>query len=165
LSFVYGSIADVAALSRTWTKNGVFDGTTNPADTTVTAWLANISSQMTLAMMNNWFDLSAIPDIATFKSTYPDAFNAITQVVESMVADLVQFVNGTGRFYTDIATKNTGKSVYAAIYGDLCDWVIENKEGLQRMGLKQTLDMAPPDDTFQHSRIWLENNPPTVWPF
>lgn len=147
-TIVYGSVADVAALARVWTRNGSFFDSdplavppvtaTNPSLTTVTNWLTSISSQMSLALANHWFDLNGIPDAATFKSTYPDAYNAIAQQVVSLVSDLVDSANSSGRLTSDKLIAS-GKSQQKILDQEIDAWVNAYQDGLAFMSLPQSL--------------------------
>src|SRR5687767_3023399 len=102
---MYGTPAGVAALTKQWTDDGQFtdlcildcleDQTTNPTLSEVNTWLTQISDTMDVALNGAGF-------IAPV-TTPTRAINMITVIVEQYVADLVKYVNNTGRFATERA--------------------------------------------------------------
>lgn len=127
----YGSVEGVAALATTWTEDGVFydvdnvylpEGT-NPPLVTVEDWLDKCSAFMNLALMQEYF----VTPVSV--GTSPNAYAAISEYVNSLVADLVAARNSHGRFFTD-AAQNSSLTRWAQIQKDLREWVAQNADAL-----------------------------------
>jgi hypothetical protein len=121
----YGTTGGVAALTKRYTNgSAVFDGTTNPTSTTVTTWLAEISSMVNMALATSGF---AVP------ITDADVTPALDGFVNAMTADLVHAANSTGRFFSERALEN-GVSPIKAINNDVIAWVENMAAGLVVLG-------------------------------
>lgn len=121
----YGTTGGVAALTKRYANaSTVFDATTNPTITYVTAWLAEISAMVNLALSTSGF---ATP------ITDADVTPALDGVVNALTADLVHAANSTGRFFSERALEN-GISPIKAINADVRAWVELNAAGLALLG-------------------------------
>jgi hypothetical protein len=120
----YGTAAGVAALTRRYTNAGSFDGTTNPTVTTVGTWLAQVSSMFNISLAAAGF---------TTPITDADVTPTLDSFTETMVADLVNAANASGRFYTDRALEY-GVNPIKAINNDIKSWVESNLAGLAALG-------------------------------
>lgn len=121
----YGTHTDVAAMARLWTNNGAFDATTNPTSTQVTAWIAQISSMLDIALNQAGFDTPVTETSAT---------PALTALVVSVVKDLCDNSNSAGRFFSQ-AFIDSGQSPFTVIPKTLATWAKENADGLEKMGV------------------------------
>jgi hypothetical protein len=144
----YGTATQVAALARQWTnENGefedpatedayadppVFETTegTIPTLTQVEDWLDSISAHLNMALAQEWF-ITPID-----QATAPEAHKAVSQIVVSLTADLVQASNSTGRFFTDRALA-AGTSPMAAVLKEINNWAKANADGLAGLGVPQ----------------------------
>jgi hypothetical protein len=124
----YGTEAGVAALTTRYTNSGVFDTTTRPTLTRVTTWLAQVSSMINTVLASSGF---ATP------ITDADITPALDSFTETMVADLVNAANASGRFYTDRALES-GVNPIKAINNDIKDWVETMAGGLSQMGASRS---------------------------
>jgi hypothetical protein len=104
---------------------------TKPSLTIVNLWLNEISHQMDLVLSSFWFD---VPIDAT---AHADVVAILANEVTSIVADMVDAANSTGRFFSSEVAAS-GKSRMAIINDDLTTWVTQNQDGLVRMNLTQT---------------------------
>lgn len=127
----YGTVEGVEALATTYTENGVFvdpdpvydvEGS-NPPLTTVIDWLDSVSAFMNMALMEEYF----IPPVEL--SVSPNSYKAISEYVNSLVADLVAARNSHGRFFTD-AAQNSPMTRFAQIQKDLKEWVAQHADAL-----------------------------------
>jgi hypothetical protein len=129
----YGTTGGVAALTKRYTNSGaVFDATTNPTVTTVTAWLAEISAMVNIAMASSGF---AVPIVDA------DITPALDGLVNALTADLVHAANSTGRFFSERALEN-GVSPIKAINKDVWGWLEVNIAGLSASGAVRVLSDA-----------------------
>jgi len=126
----YGTHSDVAALARLWTANGVFNATTNPTQTQVTGWLDQISGLMDVALNQSGF---------TTPVTQADAVLALKSLVVAVVKDLCDNSNSAGRFFSQ-AFIESGQSPFTVIPKTLRQWVDENADGLEKLGVERTTD-------------------------
>jgi hypothetical protein len=120
----YGSAAQVAALSRRFTNNGVYDGTTNPTLSTVEGWIDQISATLNVSLAAGGF---AIP------ITQADCVSALSAVVVEAVAELCRYANSTGRFYTERALEN-GIAPMKVIRNEMRGWVEDQTQGFIALG-------------------------------
>jgi hypothetical protein len=120
----YGSAAQVAALTRRYTTNGVYDGTTNPTLTTVEGWIDSASATINVGLAAAGF---------TIPITQADAKAAIAQVVVEAVADLCHYANSSGRFYTERALER-GIAPMKVLRQEMAGWVEEQADGLELLG-------------------------------
>lgn len=132
---MYGTPAGVAALTKQWTDDGQFtdecildclnDQTTNPTLTEVNTWLTQISDTMDVALAGAGFVVPVVTPVR--------AINMITVIVEQYVADLVKYVNNTGRFATERA-QQFGIEPMIQLSKDINKWANENSTGLENAG-------------------------------
>ena len=144
---IYGTPEQVATMASTWTRAGAwYDAVsadpdadppvlavraTSPSLTEVNTWLSNITGQMNLALQNRNF---IVPIDATAS---PNAFKSVTQQVVTLVADLCNFKNNSGRFYSDKVIER-GLNAMSIILKDMDEWVAENERGLIADHVPQT---------------------------
>ena len=157
----YCTVDQVADLARKWTNNLKFvdyvapdpsatppvvevEGT-NPTLTAVTTWIENISSQFDLALGQHWF-------VAPVSSSL-GAYDAISQYVAQVVADLVAEVVGQGRFATDAYTVR-GASVQSTILREMNQWIMDNADGMVAQGLQQ-LQQSARKNTVRMMNLWI----------
>lgn len=125
----YGTPADVAAFARVWTRDGAFVDAvedydiraTNPSLSVVTTWIKNVSAQMDVALGSEWFVTPLDPEVS------PIAYDAISQYVIQLVADMVHVANGVDREVSPL-----GK-----ILQDMTKWVQLNADGLVGDAVRQ----------------------------
>lgn len=134
----YGTVADVAALAGTWTTDGEFldadayseIDATNPTLTQVETWLTKLSAQLDLALASHWFVVPIVDADA------PIAFASASQYIASLVADLCNAENSSGRFFTERAIER-GVTPMAVILKDMQNWADINADGLAAVGVPQ----------------------------
>lgn len=142
----YGSEADVAALAGNWTSGGAFNTTTNPKLSQVTAWLADVSDLMDLALAQRHFEIP----IDTGLTNYSKIVNILSNVVVPLVADLCHAANSSGRFFTQRAVE-FGISPMKVITQDINKWVNENADGLVALGMTVTPEPSAAPTLFVQS--------------
>lgn len=127
----YGTEPGVAALAKRYTNSGSFGVTTNPTLATVTAWLAQVSSMVDIALATAGF---------TTPITDASITPALDGFVNGLVADLVAAANTAGRFYTDKAVE-AGVSPLKIINNDIRQWVEMMTPGLEALNaVRKTSD-------------------------
>lgn len=130
----YGSPAGVAAYARQWTRGGTFFDAqasplvapTKPTLSQVTTWITQISSMFDVSLSNKGF---SVPVSAT------NSVNSLTLKVETLVADLCAFANGTGRLYTDRVLE---RGSMLLVQKEIGEWVESNTTGLENDGVPRT---------------------------
>lgn len=140
---MYGTAADVAALSATWTIAGVYTTATNPKAAQVDAWLTDVSDLMDLALAQNRFEIPIDPGLAN----YDKIKNILSNVVVPLVADLCHASNSSGRFFTQKAIE-WGLSPMKVISKDIATWVEANADGLVALGLTLTPAVSESNQLF-----------------
>ena len=120
----YGTADDVAALSQTFTDNGVFSTTTRPTDAQVEGWINQVSSLLNIALAGESF---------TVPITQSDAILSCVSLVAETVRDMVAAANSTGRFFSERSLKSN-LSMLAQIRRDITEWVESNASGLEEIG-------------------------------
>lgn len=135
----YGTVGDVADLAKIWTNNGEFldpdlydNGATNPTLSTVERWIDKVSASMDVALSNQGFIVPV---------EVPTAVETISLMVVSLVTDLVNNANSSGRFHTEKAVER-GQAPMVVIRKDLTDWVVENTPGLVNLGVPRIENAA-----------------------
>lgn len=136
---MYGTSTGVAALTKKWTDDGEFtdedyleclqDIVTNPTLSEVETWLAQISDTLDVALDGKGF---VTPITAPTKCV-----NMVTVIVEQYVADLVKYVNNTGRFVTERA-QESGVEPMIQLSKDIATWVTTNAPALEAAGAART---------------------------
>lgn len=119
----YGTQQQVATMASTWTDDGVWDTTTNPTLQEVEGWLGDISAQFDVALGSHFF----VFPITSAKS--PTAYKAVSKYVVDLVADLCNWKNSSGRFFTEKLMER-GITPMAAVLKDINDWIEMNSDGL-----------------------------------
>jgi hypothetical protein len=125
----YGTADGVAVRCSQYTNGdtGTFDTTTHPTKAQVETFVDQVSGIMNAALATAGF---AVP----VTSTYADANQAITGIVEEYAADLVLATGMQGRFYAESFQKS-GKNRMAVIADEITAWVLSFAPGL---GVPQT---------------------------
>lgn len=136
---MYGSASGVASLTKKWTDDGEFtdeaylsclqDIVTHPTLTEVERWLTQISDTLDVALDGKGF--------VTPITTPTKCVNMVTVIVEQYVADLVKYVNNTGRFVTERA-QESGVEPMLQIGKDILTWVNGNAPALEAAGAART---------------------------
>jgi hypothetical protein len=126
----YGTIDGVAALAKTWTRDGTFIDTeayvegTNPDNLTVVHWIDQISAMLNTALAKHGFKVPLTTDRSKLVAQ---------SIVEQLTADLVKYVNNQGRFFSQ-RYLDSGQSVWRTVRNDLDLWVLEFSAGLAEAG-------------------------------
>lgn len=119
----YGTAADVAALTWSWVAefSGSYNLVTIPTLAQVESWIDQISGIANTSLRKWGF---AIP--------LTDATDvlAVKSVVVGAVADMANYANSTGRFFTERALAS-GVSPFAQIRKEIEDWVASMADGLE----------------------------------
>jgi len=129
---MYGTQAQVATMASTWTEDGVWDEYSNPTLLEVEEWLEQVSAEFNIALGSHFF-VSPIDPIAS-----PNAYKTVSRYVVNLVADLCNFKNSSGRFFTEKAIER-GITPMAAIQRDMNNWIKMNADGLLADGVTQVI--------------------------
>ena len=121
----YGTVADVAALTRRYTTNGAYDISTNPALSTVEGWIDRVSATLDILLAEAGFVIPV---------TQATAKSSLAGIVVEAVADLCHAANTAGRFFTERMLER-GKSPMQIIRTEMADWVQEHATGLEAVGV------------------------------
>lgn len=121
----YGTVANVAALTRVYTTAGTYDAASNPTATAVQNWLNQFSGVVDVALAQNGF---------TVPITQADALLSVSGMVEAVTADMCHAANSSGRFFSERAL-NAGVSPMMVIRKELNAWVMENAAGFEKLGV------------------------------
>ena len=124
----YGTVANVAALTRRYTSSGSYSTTTNPATATVEGWIDSVSATLNVVLAGAGFSIPI---------TQTDAAAACAAIVVEAVADLCHAANSAGRFYTERAL-DRGMSPMRTIRQDMTEWVEDQADGLELLGATRT---------------------------
>jgi hypothetical protein len=137
----YGTQEQVATMASTWTNDGIWEddnpeypGTGTPSNPTlseVNDWLDQVSAEFNIALGSHFFVPSSVDSVDT-----PNAYKAISKYVVNLVADLCNFKNSSGRFFTEKAVER-GITPMAAIQKDMNNWIQMNSDGLLADGVQQ----------------------------
>lgn len=127
----YGSVEQVASMASTWTDNGEFTGDTNPTEEEVLDWLTQLSAQFDIALGSHFFVFPIS------KVVSPTAHRAVSQYIINLVADLCNFKNSSGRFFTEKLVER-GVTPMAAVLKDMNAWIELNASGLVADDVPQT---------------------------
>ena len=120
----YGTVAQVAALTRRYTDNGSYVHNTNPTVATVEAWINSVSATLNVSLAAAGFKIPI---------TQTDAAAACAALVVEATADLCHAANSTGRFFTKAALER-GVSPLMAIRKEMDAWVEAQADGLEQLG-------------------------------
>lgn len=120
----YGTAAGVAVRCGQYVDGdtGLFTVDTHPRQAQVETFINQISGLMNAALAVAGFTVPVT-------STYADAWQAITGMVEEYTADLVLATGMQGRFYSESFQK-TGMNRMAFISKELTEWVLAFAPGL-----------------------------------
>jgi hypothetical protein len=139
----YGTQQNVAALARTWTRNGewfdtdVYVSETNPSLTQVEEWIDQITVMLDIALANNYFIVPVIQ---------ADVIKALSAKVEALTADLCHLAHNKGRLFSD-RIQQSGQDPMFVIDKDLAAWVKSHAVGLEAMGVPRVdTNQAGPSD-------------------
>ena len=122
----YGAATDVAALTRRFTNAGTYDTTTTPSLAQVEGWIDQISATLNVLLAEQGF---AIP------VTQADCVLMLKNFVVTQVADLCNYANSAGRFFSEKGLK-TGP--WAAIQKDAAEFLEHHAAGLAQLGATRT---------------------------
>jgi len=93
-------------------------------------WLDQVSAEFNIALGSHFFVFPVTAGSA------PNAYKTISRYVVSLVADLCNFKNSSGRFFTEKAVER-GITPMHAIQKDMNAWIELNAEGLVADGVQQ----------------------------
>lgn len=127
----YGTVAEVAALTRRYTTNGYFDVDTRPSVAQVEKWIDNASATLNVMLAKAGF---------TVPITQADAKAACGEIVVEVVVDLCHAANSAGRFYTDRALER-GVSPMKVLRQEMADWVELQAPGLENLGATRSTSL------------------------
>src|SRR3990172_10761944 len=130
----YGTVAEVAALTRRYTTAGVYDITTNPSLEIGEGWIDRVSATLDVLLAEVGF---AVP------VTQATAKSSLAGIVVEAVADLCHAANTAGRFFTDRMLER-GKSPMQIIRTEMADWVQDHSAGLEAVGVARGGGAADP---------------------
>ena len=121
----YGTVADVAALTWAWVaeeQSKTYTTITLPTLAQVEGWIDQTSAVMNTSLSKNGF---------TIPVTQADAILAIKSVVIGYVADMANYANSTGRFFTERALASSA-SPFDIIRKEIDSWVESFAPGLEQ---------------------------------
>ena len=120
----YGSTGNVAALvPRYANSSGEFDATTRPALMQVSTFLTQVCAMLNSVLAEEGF---SIPITESTVTPMLDAF------VNQEVAEIVEGVNGSGRFGPKIEGQQPGR--FSIINADVRAFIKGNRVGIERAG-------------------------------
>jgi len=119
----YGTATDVAALTWAWVaeSGGVYNSATVPTLAQVEGWIDQISGVVNTALRRWGF---------TIPLTDATDVLAVKSIVTGAVADMANYANSSGRFFTERALAS-GVSPFAQIHKEIYEWVESMKDGLE----------------------------------
>lgn len=137
----YGAATDVASLTRRFTAAGSYTTTTNPTLAQVEGWIDQVSSTLNLLLAEQGFRIPL---------TQADCVLTLKLFVETEVADLANYANSAGRFFTN-QQYTTGP--WKAISKEAADFIKAHANGFEQLGATRTreglngLDARTTDDS------------------
>lgn len=127
----YGSVPDVASLTKKYTNSGSFDGTTNPTTTQIGTMLTWLSATINVLLAGKGF---VVPVVSTVVKPMLDG------IVVGYAKDLVEAANSAGRFFTD---KNLrGGNPFTIINKELAMWIDSQAKGIDEAGADRTFTLT-----------------------
>jgi len=127
---MYGTQEQVATMASTWTDDGEWGEYSNPTLLEVEDWLDQVSAEFNIALGSHFFVFPVN------SSTSPNAYKTISKYVVNLVADLCNWKNSSGRFFTEKLVER-GITPMAAIQKDMNNWIEMNSNGLVADGVEQ----------------------------
>lgn len=124
----YGAAAEVAALTPRYASSGAFTSTTRPTAGQVEKWIERVSALLNVLLAEQNFNLPV---------TQADAVLALEQFVVTQVADLCNYANSAGRFFSDKAA-TTGP--WQAIQKEAAEFIAEHAPGFEKLGATRTTE-------------------------
>ncbi len=137
----YGQASDVAALTPRFASAGSYSASTRPTLAQVEAWIDQVSAVLNVLLAEQNFKIPA---------TQADVVLLLKQFVVTQVADLANYANSAGRFFSD---KNLTTGPWQAIQKEAADFIAKHAEGLQNLGATRSvagldaLDFRSTDDS------------------
>lgn len=122
----YGAVTDVAALTNRFTNSGVYGLTTIPTLAQVEGWIDQVSATLNILLAEQGFAIPASQSTVVLM---------LKGFVVSQVADLCNYANSAGRFFSEKGLK-TGP--WAAIQKEAADFIAEHAEGIATIGATRT---------------------------
>lgn len=122
----YGAASDVAALKKRYTTAGSFSTTTNPTTAQVESWIDFVSSTMNIILAEHGFSIPV---------TQADCVRALKLFVVTEVADLADYANSAGRFFTN---QQFATGPWKAISKEAADFIKSHANGFQALGAVRT---------------------------
>lgn len=135
----YGDTDRIAALVPRHTKSGRFDNTTQPTLLQVEAWNTQVSNLIDASLANHHF---------TVPITDTEALSVVSVFADQLCADLVQMVNGYGRF-KDEPKRGTKNPLWVTIGKDIDAYIEKVAKGLEELGAarQKWANVLPPSVT------------------
>lgn len=136
----YGQASDIAALTPRFCPTGNFDSSTRPTIQQVEKWIDRVSAVLNTLLKEQNFSIPA---------TQADVVLLLEQFVVTQVADLANYANSAGRFFSD---KNLTVGPWQAIQKEAADFIEKHAGGLQNLGATRNvagldaLDFRSTDD-------------------
>jgi hypothetical protein len=122
----YGAATDVAALTKRFTSAGAYSTTTTPSLAQVEAWIDQISAILNVLLAEQRFSIPI---------TDADIVLMLKNFVAMQVADLCNYANSAGRFFSEKGLK-TGP--WAAIQKDAAEFIEQHAVGMEKLGATRT---------------------------
>lgn len=120
----YCTVEDVAALTKTWTIDGLYTENTNPMRSEIESWVVQCSALVDIAFAQEGF---------TVPITNTTAVEAIKAVVSAVVSDLCNSANGHGRLASNAI--EGGVSPMFVVRKELNDFAVTFASGLEQIGV------------------------------
>lgn len=145
----YGAATDVASLTRRFTIAGSYTTASNPTLAQVEGWIDQVSSTLNLLLAEQGF---AIP------LTQADCVLTLKLFVETEVADLANYANSAGRFFTN---QQYTVGPWKAISKEASDFIKAHANGFEQLGATRTregltgLDARTADDGGTEIEPWF----------
>jgi hypothetical protein len=122
----YGAATDVAALTKRFTDAGSYTTSTTPTLAQVENWIDQISAILNVLLAEQGFSIPI---------TNPTTVLMLKSFVTTQVADLCNYANSAGRFFSEKGLK-TGP--WAAIQKDAAEFIAEHASGIEKLGATRT---------------------------
>lgn len=120
----YGSVDEVAALTKRYTTAGAYTATTNPTLTMVEKFIDRLSARLNVLMANAGFVTPV---------TQADAKLVLDDFVSTEVVDYVAWCNSSGRFMN--TKRLRGKTPAMVVDAEAQEFIDANADGFEALGV------------------------------
>ena len=114
----------VAALTPRYASNGAFDSSTRPNLAQCETWINQMSGFVNALLAEAGFSIPI---------TQSDTVQLLNSLVTSAVAEMAEYANRAGRFWSDSAQER-GISIQKVLRNEISDWINAHAKGLENLG-------------------------------